>query len=40
VAIGDVRGGDGQTGESVALLLMGVALTGAAFAARRRTRTR
>ncbi len=32
-------GGDVQTGESVALLWMGLALIGAAWAARRRTRT-
>jgi hypothetical protein len=31
--------GDGQNGESVALLVLGVALIGAAWAARRRTRT-
>ena len=32
-------GGDGETSESAALLAMGVALIGAAWAARRQTRT-
>lgn len=32
-------GGSGENSESAALLLMGVALIGAAWAARRRTRT-
>lgn len=32
-------GGDGEPGESVALLVLGAALIGAAWAARRNTRT-